>query len=72
MCTCQKYTDRTGLVLADFSSKPGTLDAMLNRLGAVVNTVREGDKFSVEIRSCPVGVVGNVRFALCGFALDVA
>lgn len=62
MCTCQKYTDGTGLVLADFSSKPGTLDTMLNRLGAVVNTVRESDKFTIEVCSALVSVVGNVRF----------
>ena len=58
----QKHTDGTGLVFADFSLKSGGLNTVLNRLSAVVNTVRESDKFTVEVCSALVGVVGNVRF----------
>ena len=72
MCTCQKYTDGTGLVLADFPLKSGCFNTVLNRLSTVVNAVREGDKLAVEVCPALVGVVGDVRFALGGLALDVA
>ena len=72
MCAGQKHSDGAGLVFADFSLKSGGLNTVLNRLSAVVNTVRESDKFTVEVCSALVGVVGNVRFTLGGLALDVA
>lgn len=71
MCTSQKYTDGAGLILADFSLKSGGLNTVLDCLGAVLNTVREGDKLTVEVCSSFVCVIGDVRFALGGLAFDL-
>ena len=68
----QKHADGTGLVLADFSLKSGRLNTVLNRLSTVLNAIGEGDKLTVEVCSALVSVVGNVRFALGGLALNVA
>ena len=68
----QKHTDGTCLVLADFSLKSGGLNTVLYRLCAVLNAFGESDKLTVEGCSALVSVVGDVRFAIDGLALDVA
>lgn len=60
------------LILADLPLKSGCFNTVLNRLSAVLNAVGEGDKLTVEVCSALVGVVGDVRFAVGGIALDVA
>ena len=59
MCTCQKYTDGTGLVLADLSLKSGGLNTVLNSLSAVNNALRKVYKLAVEVCSALISVVGS-------------
>ena len=68
----EKHTDGTGLVLADLPLKSGGLNTVLNSLSTVNNALRKVYKFTVEVCSALVSVVGNVRFILGGLALDVA
>ena len=68
----QDNTNDLRLVLAYLAVKTGMVDAVLDSLGAVAHSIRESYELPIEVRSCLVGIVGCVHFAVGGLALDMA